>query len=383
MNTRTFFEAGFRPFFLFAALYAVISQLAWMGLYVFHTQGDVHGVALYSWHAHEMIYGYCMAVVAGFLLTAARNWTGQKTLDGPELALLVLLWTLPRALFWVNEIPLFVIAISDIAFNAYLLFAIARPVFKVQQWRQKIILGILALALIGNVAFYFAHLGGPAVLLRISLYGSLYILVGLIILMGRRVIPMFSKNGVPGCTPLQNHEWLDKVLPLVFIACIITDIASPNNRIGAALSAIMSILMFIRLAGWYRNAFWSWPMVWILHVALFWVAFGFALKASSHWLGISPYLALHALAYGAVGSITIGMMARVSLGHTGRSVTQPPMLIKWSFILITIGTIIRVITPIFLPEYYINIILIAQIFWIMAFALFVFVYTPYLLKPRI
>ncbi len=377
------FNLGFRPFFLVAGIYSIFTIFVWMLVYSAGFQLPISSIPAFQWHAHEMIYGYALAVVAGFLLTASRNWTGVQTLKGKKLMALVVLWLLARVLLFFDVI--LVAAIVDVAFNFGLALAIFFPVFKVRQWRQKGVLAILFLFSVLNLMFYLQALGFIDDGIRLSIYGGLYLLVILIFIMARRVVPMFTRNGVDTEVSMKNYKIVDKMFsPLLFVFTLVelADVAS-LEIVQAFLALALFVLTSVRLCGWFSKAIWGKALVWSLHLSMWSIALGFLLVFCSHSFGLSKYLAIHAFAYGGVGTITLAMMSRVAYGHTGRNLHQPPKYIFFGFVLMVIGTVVRVVLPIIMPLYFIRLIIISQALWVVAFTIFIVLYAPILIKPRV
>jgi uncharacterized protein involved in response to NO len=196
-------------------------------------------------------------------------------------------------------------------------------------------------------------------------------------------MPMFIRNGVDGEVELKNRAWVD-YSSLVLLTCLwISDVFTEYHKLTAAFAVILSLLHTLRLSGWYTSKIWSKPLLWILVVAYISLILGFALKALSITHGISPFLSVHAFAAGGIGLLTLGMMSRVSLGHTGRNVFDPPAILFWSFTVLLVGVIVRVIFPLFAMDLYIYWIGLSQVLWIIAFAIFVYVYAPMLWRARV
>ena len=375
---------GFRPFFLAAGVFAIISMAIWMASYVFAVEFAFSGIPPNLWHAHEMMFGYVMAVVAGFLLTAIKNWTGKEVLRGKALAFLFLLWLLARLLPLSGlTLPVELIAVVDVAFLFLLTLACLRPVVKVKQYKQIGIISKLFLLMMCNVVFYLGLMGILTEGVQWGLYSALYMIIALILVMMRRVMPMFIQNGIDGDIELKNRAWVDHS-SLVLLVCLwICDVFTEYDNLTAILAGLLALLHTLRLAGWYSNKIWSKSLVWILVVAYVSIILGFALKVLSITSGFSPFLSVHAFTAGGIGLLTIGMMSRVSLGHTGRSVFEPPVIIFWSFAVLLLAVIVRVIFPLFNMDLYIYWIGISQVLWMIAFAIFVFVYAPMLLSARV
>lgn len=378
-----FLNLGFRPFFTMAAVFAVLSMLTWAGMVVFGWQADFTGLPATVWHAHEMVYGYSLAVIAGFLLTAVMNWTGIQTLHGVPLLLLALLWLAGRLLLFTGAaVPLQIVALVDGLFMVWLIGALLVPVIKVRQWKQLGIISKLLLLLLSNGVFYAGALGIIEDGMRIGLYSGVYLVIALVFVMGRRVMPFFIEKGVDYPVQLKNRPWLDMASLLLFLAFWIADIARPDTLPVALLAMALMVLHAIRLAGWHTPGIWQKPLLWVLYVGYGWLIAGFALKAAVVFFGISPFLPLHAFAYGGIGMITVGMMARVTLGHTGRNVFDPPPVLFWIFIALLAGSSFRVLLPLLDPGRYLAWTGISQVFWIGAFIAFLVIHLPMLTRPR-
>jgi len=378
------FNLGFRPFFLSAALFSVASIVLWTLYYSYSWSAQPAYMTTMQWHAHEMIFGYAMAVVAGFLLTAVRNWTGVATISGLPLMLLLLGWAVARALPFAGlDVPLIVMAVLDCLFLGGLLVAITIPVAKSKQWKQIGILSKILLILVANILFY-AGLGGYVEGgIRWGLYGGFYLILALVFMMARRVIPFFIEKGLGGSVRVQNSRLLDISSLVIFLVFMIADIVQPDGVLTMILASMLLLLHSLRLYGWYCHAIWRVPMLWVLYVAYIFLVLGFALKAAGWWLGVSPFLSLHAFAYGGVGLMTLGMMARVSLGHTGRDISQPPAVMPWAFAILAAGALCRVMMPLLMESEYLLWVKVSQFCWLLAFGLFILSFTTILLRPRV
>ena len=382
-NKFALFRSGFRPFFLGAAGFAVLAVLIWTGIYIFGWEVQLYGLPPVTWHAHEMIYGYSLAVVAGFLLTAVNNWTGIQTLTGFPLFLLFFLWATGRALpFFGNSVPVEFVAVIDNLFLVFLILSTALPVLKARQWNNLVIISKLLLILASNILFYLGVLGILSKGVYWGLYSGLYLILALIFTMGRRVIPFFIEQGVGYPVQLKNRKWLDISSLVLFLLFWIADLLIPDEAPVALLAGILFVIHGVRMLGWYTHGIWKKPLLWVLYLAYGSLVAGFALKAAVFVFGVSQYLAVHAFAFGGIGMITIGMMSRVSLGHTGRSVSEPPPALFWIFAILFIGTVVRVLFPLADQAYYMVWVGLSQMFWIISFSMFLYVYFPMLIRPR-
>lgn len=380
---------GFRPFFLLAGLFAVVLMGLWVVMYGFNWQMLAPNYASMTWHAHEMIFGYSVAMAAGFLLTAARNWTNLQTINGKPLLLLALLWVLARLLPLLAFIPLWLIALIDITFLIWLSIAIARPIIRVKQWQQMSLAGKIFLLVPANALFYYGLLTDWSVGVQVGLYSGFYIILALIFTMGRRVIPFFIERGV-GCPfNAKNDIWIDRFSLILFLSFSIADVLGSGMGYNGAyyLTGILALIQIplhaFRMGGWYHPNIWDKPLLWVLYMAYGWLVAGFLFKFMTVTAGVSPWIGVHAFAVGGIGMMTIGMMARVALGHTGRNVFEPPAILAPVFLLLFSSAFIRVFNVWLVPEFYAMWILSSQLLWITAFALFVWHYLPMLMKARI
>ena len=387
------FNLGFRAFFAGASVFACISIASWLVIYanmnnVFSSDAvfSFFGFTMlspYQWHAHEMIYGYSVAVIAGFLLTAVKNWTGLQTLHGYPLCGLFSLWVSARIAWLAGESWLWLAAIFDIAFICWLIYAVASPIIATKQWRQMAILSKLFLLGFGNVAFYAELFFSLENGVHIGLYGGLYLVIGLILTIGRRIIPLFVQNGVNYDVTLFNSKWLDIGSLIGLLGFFVTEVFLNTPNVSITFAALMFVITSIRIVGWYTPGIWSNPLLWCFYVALFFIDIGFLLFILTHWLDISPFLSVHSFGFGAIGVITMGMMARVSTGHTGRSLKNLPRSLLLALLILTIGAFTRVFLPLAASEYYPTWVLLSGILWLGAFSLFLITFLVYWFKPRV
>lgn len=384
LGNSAFLALGFRPFFSVAAIFSILATCGWLGSYLLGWSAPHGGPTVLTWHAHEMVYGYALAVIAGFLLTAIRNWTGVRTLNGIPLLLLLLCWLAARLLPLAGDtLTLLWTAGADCLFDTLLLVAVAYPVFKVRQFRQIGILSKVALLLAGNLLFYAGVLGLFPPGVRAGLYSGVYLVVALILVMSRRVLPFFIENGLAPGSTVKNRAWLDISSLFLFLVFWIADVLWPDTAPVALLAGILCLLHGMRLAGWYVPGLWRVPLLWVLFLAYGALIAGFALKVVVFLFDLPPYPALHAFTYGGIGLFTLGMMTRVTLAHTGRSVREPPDLVTPMFALLAAGALIRVFLPLLDPAHYLLWISLALLFWVVPFGMFLAVFPPMLFQPRV
>ena len=375
------FNLGFRPFFLFAALSSALLMAHWLMLLgKGQATYDYYQISQF-WHGHEMLFGYGIAVIAGFLLTAVRNWTSIQTPYGKTLAAIFFVWLAGRLLPVISQfavsIPGEVIALVDLAFLPLVALGIGLPIVRSGNHRNLVFIVILLAMTIANTLIHLQLLGITSNTLASGMQLGLGLIVVVMVIMGGRVIPFFTERAM--AFEARKYSWLEKsFIPLAF-GWLLADLF--QLQIAAAiLAAINAAIHLLRLSGWFKARMFRNHLIWILHVAYLFIPLGFLLDALSSVINLSPYLAIHAFAAGAIGSMTLGMMARVSLGHTGRPLKISPVTVA-AFILMAISGLVRVFLPI-IPELYMMAIHISGGLWVVAWILFLIPYTPILLKPR-
>jgi uncharacterized protein involved in response to NO len=375
------FNLGFRPFFLLAGISALLLIPLW--IYVYTTGSDdfsYYGAV--SWHSHEMIFGYSVAVISGFLLTAVRNWTGLQTPGGTALVALVALWLAGRVSpFFADTLPHWLIAVVDTAFLPVLAITIAIPLIRRRQKHNMVFLFVLAAMALANIMVHLQMLGFTQTSAKRGTYFAVYLIVLLITILGGRVIPFFTEKGIPGAETKQ-HKAVEYTSVGALLLLILLDLSDATPVAVVIVSILAAIAHGARLYGWYQKAVWSVPLLWVLHLGYAWLVTGLLLKALSAAGLVNPMLAIHAFTAGGIGTITLGMMARVSLGHTGR-LLQVGSSMTWAFALVNMAGFARVFLPVIATGSYSVWIVMSGVLWSAAFLLFVISYTGVLLKPRV
>jgi uncharacterized protein involved in response to NO len=320
------FSYGFRPFFLFGAIYAGFAILLWLAIFSGVATLDTAFVPR-DWHVHEMLYGYLPAVVTGFVLTAVPNWTGRLPLQGNPLLMLVLIWAAGRLTIsvsvWTGWITA---AFIDCGFLVAVAFVTAREIAAGRNWKNLKVLLPLGLLLAGNVTFHIeAHFKGSADYgVRLGIAGAIM----LIMLIGGRIVPSFTRNWLarenPGRLPVQFGTF-DVGSLAVSGGALIAWVAAPYApATGAALIAA-GLLQAVRLARWAGYRTWRDRLVLILHLAYAFIPAGFVLTGLSVLAGLPVSGGIHAWMAGAAGAMTLAVMSRASLGHTGRALLAAPV----------------------------------------------------------
>lgn len=376
---------GFRPFFLSAGVFAVVAMTLWVFLWRDGRLGPWSPTAIdpIAWHAHEMVFGYSLAVVAGFLLTAVRNWTGRPTPSGGALGALVGCWALARVGLLAGPGALPVAALADLAFNLGLLIGVARPIVAVRQKRQAGIVSKIALLGIANGLFYLGAAGWLAIPPLLVAQAAVFLLVALVLTLAGRVLPGFIERGVRVPVRIHDPVWPARASLVLFLAFFVVEVFFDLPRVSGVLAAVLAVITGWRIVAWHTRALWREPLLWGLYCAVLAIWAGFVLYALAGWMALPRTLALHAFAAGGIGLATLSMMARVSLGHTGRDIRRPPGLVGLALAVLTAGVLARVALPLVWLDGYAHAVLASQILWALAFALFVVAYTPILLAPRV
>lgn len=372
------FALGFRSFFLAAGLFAVLLMVLW--LFALRGSLDFGAFSPQVWHAHEMLFGFTVAVIAGFLLTAAQNWTGIKTPSGKPLAALFLLWLVGRLGFLIPGLPLELVALLDLAFLPILAVVLAYPILKAKQLKNAAF-PIMLLALAAANALVHLDTLGQANTASLGLHLATYVVVAMMVVMGGRVVPSFTDNKLG--TRARRWKTIEILVPVTTLGALAAALIAPFSMVTALIAAGAAAVHFIRLAGWHTPRYWSVPLLWILHLGYAWIALGFALLAlSASGIAAATVSALHAFTTGGIGVLTLGMMARVSLGHTGRLLEPPPIMTR-AFVAINIAALLRVALPLLFPGVYMQTMVASGLIWMASFGLFFVVYAPMLLRPRV
>ena len=370
-------QLGFRPFYLLASSFAALSVLLWalqFGGWLGHAY-----LAGPLWHAHEMLFGYGLAVVVGFLFTAGRNWSGQPTPTGLPLALLALLWVVGRVLVltpfgWAA-------AVVNAAFPLAAALGLAIPLVKARNRRNYFFVGLLVVMGIAQFGLHLAQLGVIALPGWVGVQIGLDVMLFIVAVMGGRVIPLFTNNGVPGAQA-RRHETLEKFALGAVLALLMADLAGLRGLPLAALLALAALLHGARLALWQPWRTLRTPLVWVLHAAYAFVVLHLMLRALAAAQWIVPSVATHALTAGAIGVMTIGMMTRTARGHTARPLRADPFDVA-CYACVLAAALVRVTVPLLVPHFTVAATMLAGWLWACGFGLYTIRYAPMLLRPRL
>ncbi len=379
------FAYGFRPHFLLSGVAALVFVPWWVGV-------SVAGWPLASawppslWHAHELLFGFLGAAIGGFLLTAVPSWTAKRGFAGRPLVIASSLWLLARLLIATGTLwPPLVVAAVDMGF-VLAIAALIAPLLLREGNRNAPMLLLLAALTVVNGAFHWFVARGDSALAARSLVVGLDIVLVLITIIGGRIVPAFTSSalkqqgrnlnlaGIPGLTP---------VLVTLMIAVTVMDALLPAGRVAGVLALLVAVLHLLRLTRWHTLYTLREPIVWVLHLGYLWMAVGFALKAAAllgHWVPGTYWL--HALSVGAAGTMVMAVMTRATLGHTGRPIRATP-LIAFAYVLVTLAAIVRVFGPFAGLGGYGAVLVTAATLWGLGYGLFVLIYAPILIGPRI
>ena len=375
------FTLGFRLFFLLASLSALVLLIIWQQF----TQGSLTNTTYFAntyWHAHEMLLGYSVAVIAGFMLTAVSHWTGKITLQGEGLVGLSLLWLYGRILpFYAGLLPKELIALVDFTFLPALTFVVGKALIQAKDYRNLAFVGLLGWLMLANACIHAQMLGFSSTSATMGINIALATIVLMIVFIAGRIFPFFIERGLKGViiprSPMLDYLVIGSTMVLFSLQC-----ATESGVLLGVVALITAGLNAWRLARWslYRISFV--PLLWILYLGYSWMILGFTLTALSAWHWIAPSLAVHAFTLGGIGTLTLGMMARLSLGHTGHSLkASQPIVI--AFVLINLAALFRVVMPLTLSAQQNVLFYLATLAWLGAFTLFVVVYSPILINKRV
>lgn len=375
------FQLGFRPFFLAGAAYAAVGVPLWIAALLGYLDWQPHADWL-SWHRHEMLFGFGLAIVAGFLLTAVQNWTGRPGLSGPPLMALVLLWLLAR-LGWLVDAPLWLLLPLDVVFAPVVALVMWRALWPVRQSRNYPIVLVLVLFALASLCSHLGIYWQDMQLHRQGVIAAVWLITALITLIAGRVLPFFTRNGLNLSQTPKPLPWLDHGLLAVTLLLVVLTLAGTTLQPAAWLGGVFFLLAaghLLRWVRWFKWAVMRVPLLWSLHLAYAWLIVAMLAFALWHLGLISDHSqGLHILTIGTMGGLILAMLARVSLGHTGRPL-QPPRLMILAFALVNLAVLFRVVLAAVEPQlgYWL-----ASASWALAFILFVGCYGGMLMQPRL
>lgn len=370
-------QLGFRPFYLLASAFAALSIGLWAAQFagwlpLAYLQGPL-------WHAHEMLFGFLLAVIVGFLFTAGRNWSGRPTPTGLPLAALAALWVAGRIL--VLTPFAWTAAVVNAAFPLASAVALGIALVSARNRRNYFFIGLLLLMSGAALAFHLSALGVMAAPAWIGIQLALDILLFIMAVMGGRVIPMFTNNGVPGANatrrPMVERAALGTVLALLLV-----DVSGLPPAVMAAAALAAAFAHTVRWLLWRPWKTLHNPLVLVLHLAYAWIPVHLALRVLASYGWMSPSLATHALTVGAAGGLIIGMMVRTARGHTARPL-HADRTDTACFLLVLLAALARIVVPLVAPSQTLGAVLASAVFWTAGFALYTVRYWPVLTQPRL
>jgi len=374
------FSYGFRPFFLGSAVWAIISIVLWAaflsrGLPIAQDYGSLY------WHAHEMLFGFAPAVLAGFLLTAIPNWTGRLPIAGRPLMMLFGVWVAGRlALLASGQIGISVAAAVDSMFLPLMLVLCTREVVAGRKWKDlKVIAGLAALT-VANICFHVQVVAGVNPELPIRLGLGAYTL--LITIVGGRILPSFTRNWINqfGRTDFPTpYNRFDSTAIIAGAIALLCWAIAPFSIVAGILGAIAAVLNAIRLIRWRGWTTWKEPILLVLHIAYAFVPLGFAAIALGV-IGLSQVAVIHIFAIGTISLMMLAVMTRASRGHTGRKLQASRTTII-GYALLVLAALVRPMADIF-PDHSDPILMAAAVTWVLAFGVFAFEYAPFLCAER-
>jgi uncharacterized protein involved in response to NO len=369
---------GFRPFYLGAAAFAALSVPAWVVVFLGALDLVLAGGPLH-WHAHEMLFGFAAAPIAGFLLTAGKAWTGLQTPRGAWLGALAVLWLAAR-LAAVGA-PYAIYAALDVVLLPVIAVVLLTVLVRARNRRNLPLVAILALLSLANAVFHLAVIGTIDVPPMRALHAGLALIVMIECVIAGRVIPFFTANATPGLelrvrVPLEAAALAAGALALAWW------VFAPPGTAGAALFGLAAGLHALRQLQWRPQATRTRPILWILHAAYAWIPLGFGLLAFAQVGVVAASAGVHALAVGATGGLIIGMITRTARGHTGRPL-QASRAEVVAYVLVMTAAALRVVIPLLVPERFVAALVAAGLAWSAAFAIYLFVFAPWLVRPRV
>ncbi|MFT7775211.1 NnrS family protein [Roseateles sp.] len=371
------FALGFRPFYLLASAFAALSVPLWALQYAGLLGHAYLGGPV--WHAHEMLFGFTLAVIVGFLFTAGRNWTNLPTPTGWRLAALAALWVAARVLVLT---PWGVAAaLANIAFPLAAAAALAVPFVKARNRRNYFFIGLLVMLGVTAGFVHLAQLGVVAVPGGLGIPVALDVVLFILAVMGGRVIPMFTNNGIPGAGATRQPG-LEKAALGGVLALLAADALGLQGGPLAALALAVGVVQAWRWLLWRPWRTLRVPLVWVLHLAYLWVPVHLLLRGMAELGWLMPSLATHALTVGAVGGLVIGMMTRTARGHTGRPLKADRYEVA-CYLLVAAAAAVRVLLPLTVPDQIVHAALASALLWSAGFGLYALRYWPVLSRPRV
>ena len=377
---------AFRPFFLFGVLFSLFALLVWLAFWHGNLWLTPYGGMLW-WHQHEMLFGFGSAIIAGFLLTAVQNWTGRPGLSGWPLFALVSLWLSGRLLLaYAAYLPAWLLLVIDSAFLPLVALAMAKPVITVKMWRNLMFVPVLLALAMTNIAMHVGVMSGNTLLIRESGHLAMLIITLVMVLLGGRVIPFFTSRKLgftqPESSRLIEIASIGTISAVILLQAVIMLSELRASSVLATLILIAAISNAWRLSRWNGWLTWKEPLLWGLHLSYAFIPLGLAMWSWQLYTDQRVETALHAIAIGSMGTMMLAMMARVSLGHTGRAIrTLPGIGVALGVLLI--AALLRSIWLVFFPQSSHWVYSVVIVAWCLSYFVFVLHYAVPLLRSRI
>lgn len=389
----TLLTEAFRTFFMGGATFGVFSMVVWLSWLGVHAAGAVATYVPFSppphqWHAHEMIFGYGAAIVAGFLLTAVPSWTGAAPSRAAFVTGAAAVWLAGRlAVLFSGELPALVVLAIDLAFLPVLGLNILMNLLKRPKIQNLIFLGLLAALTAANLAVHLEWANITSDTASGGLKAGLLTLAALIAVLGGRITPAFTKNAMvrsgteTGLPKSRNLADVSGTASAILLALLVG--FDPGDMVLGSIAALAAVSNALRLSGWRTMAIVDQPILWSLHLGFAMLTAGYAALAI-HWFGfgLSEAASIHLIAIGAVGGMTLAVMSRAALGHTGRPLTVSATITA-AYALVALAALVRSVGVSFAPDHYFLMIFVAGGLWIVSFVIFIAVYAPICMAPRL
>jgi uncharacterized protein involved in response to NO len=369
---------GFRPFYLGAAAFAMLAVPLWIAMLLGAVTVNLR-VAPMLWHAHEMLFGFAVAAIVGFLLTAGKAWTGLATPRGAMLAALALLWLSARVAAVLA--PYAVYAALDVLLLPLVATILIRVLWRGGSRRNLPLGGILLLLALANLCFHLSALDVLEIAPLRALHAGLAVIVMIECVIAGRVIPAFTMSTLPGLK-LQAPRWLEWATLATTALALAAWVALPASAITAAALGAAGVLHAVRLLLWQPMRTRARPILWVLHLAYAWIPIGLLLLGWSQGGGVSVSAGVHALAVGATGGLVIGMITRTARGHTGQPLQASSFEVA-AYLLVTATAVTRVVLPLVAPHQLVYWLIAAAAFWSLAFGIYLVIFAPWLVSTRL
>ena len=369
---------GFRPFYLGAALFSMLAVPLWIAALLGTVTLNL-SVAPLLWHAHEMLFGFAVAVIVGFLLTAGKAWTGLATPRGGVLAALALLWLTARVAAFLA--PYAVYAALDLLLLPLVAAILVSVLLRAGNRRNLPLVAILVLLALVNLGFHLAVLGLLDIPPVRALHAGLALIVMIECVMAGRVIPAFTMSALPGLKLRTPRRLEQLTLAATALALALWVLLTPNVVTAAAFGSA-AVLHAVRLWQWQSWRTRARPILWVLHLAYAWIPIGFLLLAWAQVGGVTASAGVHALAVGATGGLVIGMLTRTARGHTGRPLRASKLEVA-AYFLVASAAVARVVMPLVAPLHFVPWLIVAATAWAAAFGIYLLIFAPWLVTSRL